>query len=298
MAEPTEITIKVIDTPEEMADTQALSHVVWGGDDVEIVPVHILLAMSHNGGVCIGAYDGDTMVGFVHGFLGFTSDPDKPVLKHHSHQLGVHPDYRSYGLGYRLKRAQWQMVRKQGLELITWTYDPLMSTNANLNIAKLGAVCDTYKREVYGNMRDSINVGLPSDRFQVDWWVNSTRVYKRLSREPRRRLDLAHFLAADAHILNPAHIGPSGFPVPPDELAFPIDSGALETTFILVEIPSDFLALKEADPELALNWRVHTRLIFENLFPRGYITTDFVYLTGTHPRSFYVLSRGDTTLGD
>src|SRR5258708_30988204 len=43
-------------------------------------------------------------------------------------------------VGFALKRAQWQMVRHQSLDHITWTYDPLLSRNAYLNVAKLGAV--------------------------------------------------------------------------------------------------------------------------------------------------------------
>ena len=87
--------------------------------------------------------------------------------------------YRDSGIGFALKRAQWQMVRHQDLDHITWTYDPLLSRNAYLNIARLGAVCSTYRRSEYGEMRDGLNVGLPSDRFQVDWWLNSHRVQRR-----------------------------------------------------------------------------------------------------------------------
>ena len=117
--------------------------------------------------------------------------------------LGVHPAYRDHGIGFTLKRAQWQMVRHQGLDRITWTFDPLLSRNAYLNIARLGAVCNTYLRAVYGELRDGINAGLPSDRLQVDWWVNSQRVNRRLSRRARPPLDLAHYLAAGAQVINP-----------------------------------------------------------------------------------------------
>jgi predicted GNAT superfamily acetyltransferase len=63
----------------------------------------------------------------------------------------------------------------------------------------------------------------------------------------------------------------------------------------LVEIPSDFLALKDADIELAREWRMTTRAIFEDLFLREYIATDFVYLPGNFPRSYYVFSHGEGT---
>jgi predicted GNAT superfamily acetyltransferase len=212
--------------------------------------------------------------------------------------LGVHPDLRDRGVGFALKRAQWQMVRHQGLDRITWTYDPLLSRNAHLNIAKLGAVCNTYRREVYGEMRDELNAGLPSDRFEVDWWVNTQRVNRRLSRRARLRLDLAHFLAAGAEIVNPTQIDLRGFPHPPDETEWPVfkDKSPEEEPLLLVEIPDDYQTLRNSDRDLALRWRKHTRSLFEDLFARGYLVTDFVYLPGRHPRSYYVLSYGDSTL--
>ena len=71
----------------------------------------------------------------------------------------------------------------QGIELITWTFDPLESRNARFNFHKLGATCDVYLRNLYGAMRDTLNAGLPSDRFQVDWRIASPRVEARLRGE-------------------------------------------------------------------------------------------------------------------
>ena len=119
----------------------------------------------------LGVFVNDELIGFVFGFPGIEPTPDGPRPKHCSHILGVLPDHRDGGVGFALKRAQWQMVRHQGLDHVTWTYDPLLSRNAHLNIARLGAVCSTYRRSEYGDMRDGLNAGLPSDRFQVDWWV-------------------------------------------------------------------------------------------------------------------------------
>jgi predicted GNAT superfamily acetyltransferase len=286
--------IRFLENPDEMTMVEELQRVVWPGSETDVVPAHLLITAAHNGGVVIGAYDSvdeaEQLVGFVFGFPGLYFTPDGPRPKHCSHMLGVHPEHRNKNIGFRLKRAQWQWVRHQGLDLITWTYDPLLSRNARLNIAKLGAVCNTYKRQVYGSMRDGLNVGLPSDRFQVDWWVNTPRVERRLSRDYRRRLDLAHCLSAGASILNPTQLNEDGWPVPPQELP-DLPSDALT----LVEIPPDFLALKSAASELALAWRLHTRALFEQLFAEGYLVTDFIYLSGSRPRSFYVLSHGEST---
>lgn len=297
------IRLRILETPEEMVRIEELQRQIWPGNETEIVPGHILLAAIHNGGLVIGAFDdADNLVGFVFGFPGLYQTPDGPRPKHCSHMLGVLPEYRDHGVGFSLKRAQWQMVRHQGLDRITWTYDPLASRNAYLNITKLGAVCNIYLQDEYGQMHDHLNMGLPSDRFQVDWWINSQRVNHRLSKRARRPLDLAHYFAAGAEVINPTEIDVKGLPQPAptdhyDPLPRSADPGRSEVaTLLLVEVPSDLQAIKAANMELALRWRVHTRLLFEDLFTRGYLVTDFVFLKGTHPRSFYVLSYGESTL--
>lgn len=281
------LSMRILDTPEEMEMIEDLERTIWLGSETDVIPSHLLLAAVHGGGLVIAALDDSIdpppMIGFVFGFPGLYYTPDGPRLKHCSHQLGVLPEYRNTGIGTRLKRAQWQMVRHQGIDRITWTYDPLLSRNAYLNITKLGAVSNTYLRNFYGDMRDEMNQGLPSDRLEVDWWVNSRRVERRLSKKPRRQLRFVDFQKADASIIPPLS------PLP--ELSPSSD------TFILVEIPTDFPALKTYDPSQALVWRLHIRTMFEGLFGQGYLVTDFINEEKETPsRSFYVFSHGEATL--
>lgn len=299
-------TIRILDKPEEMLAVEELQRAVWAGSETEVVPLHLLVTVAHNGGLVIGAFDGpryaasleeQRLVGFVYGFPGLYFTADGPRAKHCSHQLGVHPDFQNQGIGFALKRAQWQMVRKQGLDLITWTYDPLLSRNAYLNISQLAGVCNTYQRELYGELQDDLNAGVLTDRFRVDMWVNSKRVNRRLSKRARLPLDLAHFLSAETQIVNPTQVDQNGWPRPAASgILEQINENPKEDAIILVEIPADFMRLRKAEPELGLEWRLHTRAIFEKLFAQGYLITDFVHLPGSHPRSFYVLSHGESTL--
>jgi predicted GNAT superfamily acetyltransferase len=289
------IQIRSLETIAEMEWAEDLQRAVWPGSETDIVPAHMLATLAHNGGVVLGAFEADRLVGLVLGFLGTdSSTPDRVAmarLKHCSHMLGVLPEHAGQGIGFRLKVAQLEAVVRQGVRLVTWTYDPLLSRNANLNIRRLGAVCRTYIKEAYGAMRDALNVGDASDRFQVDWWVTSARVSSRIQGK-RAPLDLAHFLAAGAEEINPAILGPDDLPRPADTPAEP--HGMLA----LVEIPSDYPELRARDPELAQAWRRQTRSIFTRAFDTGYIVTDFVHLTGGRvPRSYYVLSHGEGTLG-
>ncbi len=285
------LTIRLLETPAEMRLVEELQRQVWTGSETDVVPLHLLVTAAHNGGLILGAFDDEKMVGFVFGFAGLESTPDGPRPKHCSHMLGTLPNYRDGGVGFALKRAQWQMARHQGLDHITWTYDPLLSRNAYLNIAKLGAVCDTYHRSEYGDMRDGLNAGLPSDRFQADWWINTPRVKKRLSKRPRPTLKLNHVAKSG---LRPFYALDSSamLPRPPENIP-PFDARLL-----LAEIPADFIDLKSKDFALARDWRFFAREFFEIAFANKYIVTDFVFDAHAQPRGFYLLTHGESALDE
>lgn len=281
------ISFRILETPSEMEQIEQLERLIWPGSETDVIPSHLLLAAVHGGGLVVGAIDtsSDTkdLIGFVFGFPGIYFTPDGPRLKHCSHELGVLPDYRNTGIGAYLKRAQWQIVRHQGIDRITWTFDPLLSRNAHLNITKLGGVSNVYLQDFYGDMRDEMNQGIPSDRLEIDWWVNSRRVEHRLSKHPRRQLHLADFQEANATIV-------------PLQATLP-DISQNTSPFILIEIPTDFLAIKFQDSAEALRWRLHVRSVFEKLFSLGYLITDFLYESkAASPRSFYVFCHGEATL--
>jgi predicted GNAT superfamily acetyltransferase len=304
--------LHILDTPEQMATVEELQRLVWPGNETDVVPSHLLVTAAHNGGVVIGAYESDMqpaqaafddqalagapLIGFVFGFPGLYFTPDGPRPKHCSHMLAVHPAGRDRGTGFILKRAQWQMVRQQGLDLITWTYDPLLSRNGHLNITRLGAVCNTYIREAYGEMRDGLNAGVPSDRFQVDWWINSQRVLKRLSKRARGSMELEQYLKAGIPILNSGRQLANGLIAPATSGPAASFQDPETQPILLLEIPADFQAVKAIDPGLALEWRMHTRQFFEWLFQQGYLVTDFAHQPGQPPRSYYVLSYGESPL--
>ena len=279
--------IRLLESPEDMLLVEELQRAVWPGSETDVVPAHVFITAIHNGGLVIGAFIDDELIGFVFGFPGIKALPDGPHPKHCSHMMGIRPGKQDSGVGFALKRAQWQMVRQQGIDHITWTYDPLLSRNAYLNIAKLGAVCNTYRRSEYGDMRDGLNAGLPSDRFQMDWWVNTSRVERRLGKRPRKPVKLDDFSKAELQPLYTPQIGTANLIQPPEHFS------PLEGHLLLAEIPSDFNQIKSNDFALARDWRFFSRELFETAFDTEYIVTDFIHENG---RSFYVLTNGKSTL--
>ena len=289
----TNLNIHLIETPEEMTLIEDLQRTIWPESETDVVPLHMLITAVHNGGLVLGAFEEEKLIGFLFGFPGLEETPDGPRPKHCSHMMGILPDHRDSGAGFALKRAQWQMVRHQGLDHITWTYDPLLSRNAHLNIAKLGAVCTTYRRAEYGEMRDGLNAGLPSDRFQVDWWINTRRVETRLGKRSRPTLKLDHVNRAGLRPFYSLHTSTDNLPYPPEHVP------PFEDRLLLAEIPVNFQDLKSKDFALARDWRFFTRELFETAFKASYIVTDFIFDNNEgNPRGLYVLTHGESTLDE
>jgi chorismate synthase len=155
------IEFRELRTAAELAPMPVLESRVWGGHG-ELVAVNMLVATISEGGMAIGAFDGDRLVGSVYGFA--TLEPH--VL--HSHYLAVDPDYRRTGLGVALKHQQRDWCLANGRTAMRWTFDPLQLGNAHLNLRSLGAIGARYHANLYGPM-GGINGGLPSDRLVVEW---------------------------------------------------------------------------------------------------------------------------------
>ncbi|MET3574968.1 GNAT family N-acetyltransferase [Bhargavaea ullalensis] len=243
--------IRPFATKEEMAQVAVLEKAVWGMD---ATPVHQLYTAVKNGGILLGAFDRDRAVGFQYSFAGF--DGNRAYLC--SHMLGILPEYRHSGLGADMKRVQASIARNLGYDLVRWTFDPLESRNAYLNIRKLGGVVGTYIENCYGEMTDELNAGLPTDRFEVDWWVRGQRVTDGLRAEP-------------AEPARPFEINLTGAGLPvleADRLVLP------ESRAFSVPVPARFQELKKSDAPLALDWRLKTRELFLRAFENGYVLED------------------------
>lgn len=162
------VTIRHIDNVADIRAVEQLQKEVWGIPDLDVVPLTQLVAAKEAGGTLIGAFDDDVLVGFVYGFASFEFGKHA----HHSHMLAVKPEYRNHDLGRRLKLAQREQVIAQGIDLITWTFDPLQSLNAHFNFNKLGVVADRYLPDFYGDEPASFLHQTGTDRLWVSWFVS------------------------------------------------------------------------------------------------------------------------------
>ena len=159
----------------EVADFQKcleLQRDTWGMADVDLLPSRIYLVQTLIGGLVLGAFEGDRLIGFLNAMPGIREG--KPYW--HSLTMAVHPDYWNCGIGSMLKLTQRDAARQRGIKLIQWTYDPLQSKNAYLNVRKLGAVIRKYHQNLYGATTSALFHGLDTDRVIAEWWVEQPRI--------------------------------------------------------------------------------------------------------------------------
>ena len=257
-----EISVKVLEKPEEFEEAVEVQRRAWGMDDYrDAAPAHLLRALSANGGLVLGAFVGGRMVGVSYGWV-VSVGGDRFF---YSHATGVSEGDKYKGVGFRLKLAQREWALSQGISLAKWTFDPLQSLNSYFNLAKLGVIAREYYVNYYGEMRDSINVGLGSDRVKAEWYLDSRRVRERLS--SRREAPAAEELEEmGAHVaLRPRNqLYPSN-PV--------IEPGA---EVVLVGLPRSISRVREESPEAAAKWRVATRKVYGFYMSRGYVLVDNV----------------------
>lgn len=257
-----------------MRAVEELQKQVWSMPELDVVPLSHLAAAIHAGGVLIGAFDGEVLAGFVYGFVG----KENATIVHHSHMLAVRPEYRSHDLGFRLKAAQRACVIEQGIEVMTWTFDPLQSLNAYFNFNKLGVTSEEYLVDFYGQDAASVLHRNGTDRLWVKWRLNSETVIDRLERKHPRGPSVGPPALLE--------IGEDDVPVmaDPDEV--------LAGQSVAIEIPADINTLQREDAGLARDWRIATRSAFLDAVGRGFVVEDF-YRTGLTDCQIgtYVLNR-------
>lgn len=220
------VTVRLAHTLADMRTLLTVADEVWGPPAGDMVSADFLMALAHTGGYAalaeIPGIEGP--VGASFGFLARHSGE----LTLHSHITGVRPDHQHSGIGLILKQHQRTWALEHDLQIITWTFDPLVRRNGWFNLHRLGAMADDYYVNFYGPLGDSINGTDETDRLLARWELNSDRAVAALERA-----------------LPPVTPGP---------------------TDRLIDIPDDILALRRNDPESARVWRLGLRNELQGAF--------------------------------
>jgi predicted GNAT superfamily acetyltransferase len=243
------LSFRDLTTLDDFAAVVDLERRIWGPGYDEVVPVPILAVTVKRGGILVGAFDGDRMVGFVYSMAGLKDG--RPTQW--SHMLGVAEEYRDAGLGFRLKLLQRERALAMGLDLVEWTFDPMQAANAHLNFAKLGVIVEEYEENAYGESASPLHAGNPTDRFVAEWRIRTPHV--RSTFEEARPANNAKAVGEWLECVD-------------------VDL-SLDVRRLTVQIPVGFTDMLSRNPELALAWRLRTREIFTTYFARGYQAVDF-----------------------
>jgi len=257
---------------------------VWKCDDIDVVPITMLVAAVRQGGIALGAFNSlGEMIGFCWSIVGW----EEHETLQHSHMLAVRAAYRNFDVGFRMKLAQRKEALRQKLSTITWTFDPMQPMNAYFNLGKLGAWSGSYIENFYGETTSLLHRGLPTDRLLVRWELKQASVEDRIESGPPRR-DARKELKKYP-LVNTLHDLAPGMPASsPVKLHLTADQ-------LLFEVPYNLPDIKARNLGVALEWQGKMRQVFRNYFKKGYRATDFwVAEEEGHLRTFYFLEKRES----
>ena len=266
--------IRGLESTVELEKCVEIQSLVWGLPVTDTVSARILATCLEHNALLLGAFFEDILTGFCFSLpSGWRGTP-----AHHSHMLAVLPGYQDQGIGFALKQAQFNSLRDT-VNWITWTFDPLESRNARLNL-KLGVSISTYLQDLYGEaVPCELHRGLETDRFVAEWPTKSRRRPVEKESKP---------FGNPKNSVLVTKWDEKGFYRPSD-----IDFSRHESS-LLLEIPENIQKIKNLSASCALEWRSATRKGLEYYFGKGYVIRRFHTFINTEPRirrSFYILSR-------
>jgi predicted GNAT superfamily acetyltransferase len=256
------VEVRELDTPAAAAAAANLFCAIWRAPD-EAAPLSadLMRALNTTGNYVAGAFTGDTLVGAA---VAFYTDENPTAL--HSHICGVAGGMQGRSVGFALKLHQRAWALHRNIAMISWTADPLVRRNIYFNLAKLGATVTAYLPDFYGPMRDGLNAGDPSDRLLLTWSLSSDHVTTATEGHP-------HILTIDSHPL--LTVTPQGAPLPP----------TIAAPTLRCELPTDIVALRRTQPELATTWRIALRTALTTAIADGY------RVIGVDKNGSYLLAR-------
>nr|RIY04134.1 acyl-CoA acyltransferase [Deinococcus sp. RM] len=235
----------------------------WGYVDREVTPGTLFRISSVTGGIVLAAYpleQPERPVGLAFGFPALRDG----AVWHHSHLLAVDPACRGSGLAVALKDVQRRLALEQCLTRMTWTFDPLVTRNARLNLGKLGAAARTYLPDWYALEEDRAGA-FPADRLLIEWDLARGPVER-----PAPRPEGLRVLEAQGDVPG---------------TALPLEGGVLLAPTLLAEVPLRVDVLPEP---VRRAWRLALRDVLGGALAHGFAVVD---LAREGERAFYVLRR-------
>jgi len=254
-----QVTVRPLQTRQDCQACVSLQREIWGADFVDVVSATVLMVSQRVGGVAAGAFDTThRLIGFVSGISGVTDG----TLAHWSAMLAVRPEARRGGLGRRLKFYQRARLLEQGIQVASWSYDPLIAHNASFNLNVLGACPTEYVVDMYGETGSTLHRGLDTDRLIVTWRLEDPGVAGRVAGKQRVSL--------------PDTVAETPVVIPPHGMVSDASHRSLPTSdWLRIAVPADISSLKATNPEEAHRWQLSVREAFRSCLENGYRVVGF-----------------------
>jgi predicted GNAT superfamily acetyltransferase len=178
--------------------------------------------------------------------------------------VGVLPEFQNGRHGYMFALKLRETALKKGLLKVYGIYDPLEANLGKL-YAHIGGITTKYIQEPY--RLSNIESGI--DKVLYEWQLDSKRVKDKL--QDRKSANFQKIISKKASFNS-------------------TDSFATE---LLLEIPNNFIELKNINPNEADRWRIHTREILKKyLNQEGYFISECVSgNVNGQKKTYYLLSR-------
>jgi predicted GNAT superfamily acetyltransferase len=232
-------------------------------------------------------YEGDHPIGFLACFADF--DTRGPFW--YGARMGVDRKYWDKNIGDELVKTLYSCAKERDIARIRWTYDPMVSRNGYIYIHKMGALVREIGFNYYSAVftSDEFNRSISTDRFVVEWLVNSKRVKERMEQGITPDLSDASEISAD-NTVNEIILDENGLEQPGEKAIFNLASSP-----IFVEIPYNQDKLLQVNRAKAQILRNKCRSLFMHYLARGYIVKGYVAIKESpeRRRTFYRLEQED-----
>lgn len=288
--------------PQDMGKIRELQKKIWGVTNEDFLYPQDIHSSDFSLRTSLIAYLDSKPVGFLFGFDKFCSKELPNGLRNHvkdsfirqeSQLMGVLPEFRAKNIAFQLKIKQGQQALDSGTEVVNWTFDPLLSENAVLNINKLKGLVWEHSPNYYAFTGANKLNQVSASPFTVNWMVSSPRVKEVANKEtPQRRILDELVREGKIPVINGTKIYD---PLLGEEIRAinPNFFHSVDASQIAIEIPVNWTLIQNKDIQLAREWRDITDAIFHEYIGASdgrYVITDVIVLKkkGVANRTFLI----------
>jgi len=236
-----------------MRQCPPLSASRFGFAEVDQIPPWIIQTMGANGGIMLGAFAHDRLIGFS------LSVPARRLGRTALYTWGLAVDaaWESRGVGTSLKLAQRTAALDSGYDTIYSTTPSIASDNLYVFLTKLGACLTALHPEIYAATSHPQHPPNFPDEVEIEW---------RLGDYPPK-----HQPVQGATVLTHTHRSDDGI------RTLHADHPSLPETFsdeaYLIELPWDRHTLWQHDQRAVTDWSRLIRDLYPALLAAGYVGT-------------------------